>query len=104
MGGSKSLNWFDNLHSYVPPRARDRAAGIAVPEPRRNSENSVRVTNLAEEVTEDDLRVRTLCHILMLCICYPCSVGVTSPGRNCMEYIVLNACRLHSKFSCKWSL
>ncbi|GMH43835.1 hypothetical protein BSKO_11769 [Bryopsis sp. KO-2023] len=43
--------------AYVPPSMRNRPPGSAAPEPvRRNSENSVRVTNLAEEVTEDDLR------------------------------------------------
>lgn len=44
-------------NAYVPPSIRNRAAGGSAPEPmRRNSENSVRVTNLAEEVTEDDLK------------------------------------------------
>lgn len=42
--------------SYVPPSLRNRPAGSSAPEPpKRYDTNSVRVTNLAEEVTEQDL-------------------------------------------------
>lgn len=39
--------------AYVPPH---KTGNLSTTDTRRNSENSVRVTNLAEEVTEDDLR------------------------------------------------
>lgn len=47
--------------SYVPPSVRNRVAGGAAAEgdsmgQRRRDENSVRVTNLSEDVTEGDLQ------------------------------------------------
>lgn len=43
-------------NSYIPPSLRNRAPGSAIGDPpKRYNENSVRVTNLAEEVTEADL-------------------------------------------------
>lgn len=46
--GSKSGSW-------VPPSLRNRVAGGGEEGPRRRDENSVRVSNLSEDVTEQDL-------------------------------------------------
>ncbi|KAF8061162.1 eif3g-a [Scenedesmus sp. PABB004] len=44
--------------SYVPPSVRNRGAGAVMegPERRQRDENSLRVTNLSEDVTEADLQ------------------------------------------------
>ena len=47
--------------SYVPPSARNRGAGEKMDDggrDKRRDENSIRVTNLSEDVTEADLQVR----------------------------------------------
>jgi translation initiation factor 3 subunit G len=46
--------------SYVPPSQRARAAGAGGDrmEERRRDDNSVRVSNLSDDVTEADLQVR----------------------------------------------
>ena len=46
--------------SYVPPSIRNRQAGggEVMDSLKRRDENSVRVTNLSEDVTEADLHVR----------------------------------------------
>lgn len=64
-GGAKGLPAAPKPGSYVPPSVRNRGPGAAGPGPaaggddgreRRRDENSLRVTNLSEDVSEADLQ------------------------------------------------
>lgn len=49
------------VHSYIPPHLKSGVAGAAGPDARKpRDENSVRVTNLSEDTTEQDLQVGVL--------------------------------------------